>query len=641
MKKIVRWGKRQFNLPTGEQVSITWGIVDKIKIIARVATGYRLWASSPQDVSIHIQGDKLVATELHKPHDWSAGYQTFAYASAGEVIVKRAGVEQSLGASAGLPKADTMFYTPTVAALSANGVYAVVLPTTLLVTRIARVATWNGMTSTWGLRDIPLPPGVATAAGLNDTHMATAAQDLTTHYWAVASSENSVTISLPPAPLPFDFVFGPPELPKWRVYVDPYTLVKVYVDVRYWEVEAEIIGTDGLGVAGGACVLGTSTPTQQVWSYDLATDAWALEYTHPGETSSVWGAVEHSDGVSYGLQTGGPGLISNHVHYQPVFSPQGGMHIATCDNRDLPESSGITSVGTVSGSIVVNIPYRDQVTRHSPADYVLDGGAWVPGATVSSAVTGSASNILIELGTRVLQVATGADDGPRGALRRGFNVRWRWGTVADVNTFASDSSPTLFSLALTRMYLIGSLAYENGVLLYDPTPDPQVDFTVLACVSYSHEDYVYGFIVRIGPVVHVPDIFDGTITSPFFPGTLPMSDALIYLFGDPNGGFAADGVHLYTYNPGTGLITGTYTAAEMADMFGGTYEFAKADGILVPAHDAPGAPVSTYELMQYSSDTPVTKLLVDTSWIVPSVDPDFPVNFDGSIGVPDECVAGT
>lgn len=456
--------------------------------------GHRAWNTTG---SIHVRGGAVDLSQVHYPANWSRTYGTFAYYPApspdydtditvvrGDATLTLTNVREldnthpwdTIG-SPTYPQGHTFHARPIDT--SPDGNYVVVLPTdgSQSLSKIAVVAKWIPPTTSvaghFTQVDVPLPPDVAAvvSAGMPGNTIpgiASSATDVVDDVGMAGATQDGDDRYYRPNTTQYGQGF------RWRVFVNPYTVDKVYVDTRYWIYDAPYLH---IHTSGSSDTMVTrAVPRQELWEYDIATGAWALKYTHGDDEQVVQAWPLTLGGGSYSFAGGAYNVVfANMTHYSPAFAPDG-HRIVSFDNRDPASITSSAGTGDLDGFTLWTA-----TTRLATADIALDGEAWLPSVAVSSTATANAFEILDTPGNvRVLQM---------GAARTGAvkpntaaTAIWLWDadqapatlTWGDALPRFSKSMRFAFndSASLTRVY-------DSGALLYDGATDAgHADFAI-------------------------------------------------------------------------------------------------------------------------------------------------------------------
>lgn len=583
-------------------------------------SNYRLWGTAtPPDMAVAVSQSVVAEYTSDFPlPGWSVDLATFAYQDGPDVILVRAEGSLTLPGCEYPHDAQTCFHEVPGAPMATDGKVAVVVPTDPTTTKVAVVARM--VDGAWQTEDVPLPPGVAEAAGVDDTAMAAATPDAAGYYEVESSTE--VQAQRAPWDTTTYFVFGNSGgdslgFPlRYRVYVDPYRVGAVYVDVRYWAVSVEGPVTVALGdfdpgptvsMAYGTYSVGTWTPHQDVWKYDAG--AWTRVYEHEVDSSK---RTSKYSGIKYDVdvpQYRG-GVVEGYSRYavltpyQPVFSPQGGFHVASMDHVASVDPDGTLtdsssgSAGGTSQVFVISLPSSGKGAVYATqADLLVDGVVVVPAHPLDD-MNGAPDTVhsdcltLADVGVEVVQVAAADSPAFRAVTAAG---KWRWGPdEADVTDLPDTPVPIMsvrgaVAFAGTdnqTVYRLGEeltvepppelpvlwpsrrsdlrFATLDGVYKLSEPADPS-DPWPLALVEPFFTNWDYG-----PPPVPLPDADpEPPVVLTIYGGTLDIVGVGTFTVEEGSGsGFNEDGTLFYQIDEVLGTITASFTVAEMATLSG-------------------------------------------------------------------------
>lgn len=349
-------------------------------------------------------------------------------------------------------------YVQDAAWISADGTYVTVSPYDDITTvpeqyLYARVAKWTPATEStpgsWSTFDVGLPPEFEAAIGGVD-------RTLITGY-----GSRGVLPALEPG---VNAVYVSPQtrIASVTAHVDPYKRDALYLDCRGFRVPSY---TMSAGI-GSNYYEADMEPVQGVWKYDYATATWSRVYTHPTPFTMLLGQVLPNiyHGTMNGVQTHTSPMFTA---YMPVFTPQGGYHTLTFDDRATPLPEANTTPFS-SGPNVFNATDRP-APDYSVAPVVRIDGVTVLTRTFSSGyfdffVNGAASTSpyyawyeldvqQVALVDGAFRIALGPAPSPQPAAAQPDSCwgQWKWGTGEMLFTKAQQqagNAPSVFSLSL-------------------------------------------------------------------------------------------------------------------------------------------------------------------------------------------------
>lgn len=651
---------------------------DSIRITAQTGGWRGQYHSGSDNASAEVNAKGVsVEQRAFQYADWSADYKTFAYASGDDVVLDRGGITVTLtNATAPTARPGTTYWKAHNAAMSHDGKTALVVPKEGVeaptVSKLAVIAKWTDPVGdtpgSWSTVDLPVPPVPLATSGWSGSATAT---EPTYGMSKFASSNSTGAIYIGSAPTQWSAGFSPRD-GYARVFVNPYSMTKVYVAVQYWAVVASVVAIDPYtpsppSYAGGV-VHETQTPTQQVWSYTVADGAWKLEYTHD-ETAHVGGNYYYARGYD-GIAWGSVDTYLDNVNLTAFtlgFSPQGGMHVIKFDNRVLPEATTTNAITGASAVHFYDAVTYDASTRDTSADVYMGDAVLLPSYTVSATVYDEF--VYPEQSFAVLQLAQ-VNSLPRGALVQaaGYGggassaTEWRHGdAVTDHVTMPmqTTAAPILFNKTMSRATGVdtGTSAlrqkvYENGAQIWDgiddmPTSDPNVVVTAMNIqwLSWARPTVVYARV-------------DRDVTTPGSPGGDPVSilvytgtasSATMGLTLDVNAsnddGFNAAGTVLYQTISTSGTSSPTTTADLNAafgvsdwtfTLDGGSYTATYTSGATDPVTDS----FTYHEIAEVTAAPAYTvKATLMNTIHVDALAADIPFNDTGTHDlIPDEAV---
>lgn len=572
-------------------VSSVWG--DSIRITGG-AEDLRAWNPSPTVRSIWATLKAVVKqTEVFTDPDWSKSFKTFASWNGSNVVIKREAVEYTIPDSKRLPDdPHNSFHKNLTAGMNDAGTKIVTLADTPSASRAFQVTTWDEDTVSFSTEDVAFPDGVANEVDFTTDLGSATPYPFSIHEKLIFSPIQSGCPgdTNPPYESPF----------RWRVFMQRPKGQKVFLHVRYFE-----RGTYSIAFSTSSSQLASVEMLlhEKIWSYDLTTKQWAVEYDlieraiwHAG-----WGTILDGTFRSSGFHQAS---IPDAGYIVAMSDESGNLQTVNIDNRTR-NANGIFTYNALNGAMCVGggtlagtfgVEATLGYTYNPVAVVNLNDQLWISNVAFDTTFQSSGGKIttIFASSTRLgaLKVEDPAGDGRRGII-------WKH-TNGEMNI-----DPLEAGIRISRsgqwMYRGDLLVYKNGVEVFDLT-----DVTRPEDIAATH--------------THIPSAKrDGVVTATWTeeppevpPSTVVVSGGTVLIegFGElvypdgppPTGGIAPDGSGLWSLEGDTLVF---YTEAELEALFGGANVTITPNGVLyeLPVPPPPVVPITHFAAVTFTPNS--------------------------------------